>query len=123
MPETPTPPDDLIDLKARWFAAQAEHKRACDEENAGPEITTPVRESVYAVSPVEKWVRKLPLREPTAEQLERRAKAYDRLMQLTLELADHEWLAKLQFGTRLDAEAHVNRLAFKRYEEQALATA
>lgn len=123
MPETPTPPDDLIDLKARWYAAQADHKRVCAEGNAGPKITTPVRESVYAVSPVEKWVQKNPPKFPTAEQLGRRAKSYDKLMKLTLELADNEWLSELPVGTRLAAQAVVDRLARERFEQQALAAA
>lgn len=81
------PPTDLVELRATWLAAEAAHKRVCDEANAGPEITTPAPPPVYAVSPVEKWVQKQHY--PTADQLERREKAYALLVELTLKLADH----------------------------------
>jgi len=118
---TITPPADLVELRVAWLAAEAAHKRACDETNAGPEITTAVRESAYAVSAAEKWVRTTYY--PTEGQLERRAETYSQLLGATRAVRDHAWWDTLEPGTKGAAEIEVRRLARERFEQQVLAAA
>lgn len=119
MSETPTPPDDLIDLKARWYAASETSRRIGKEPPAGArERLDLVQPPVHVAAPVEHWLTYM-----SEDQQQRLAQARAEVMRIVLELADHPWLRSLPFGTRMDAEAVVNRLARERYEQQALAAA
>lgn len=118
MPETPTPPDDLIDLKTRWYAASALSASIAAEPNCGDEVLLHLRAPAHAPGPIEKW-----LTMQSADQRARHGEARDEVMRLVLELSDHPWWKTLPFGTRLDAEIVVNRRAREQFEQQALAAA
>lgn len=112
------PPADLVQLKADWYAAQALSARIAAEPNNGDEVLLQLRAPAHAPGPIEKW-----LTMQSADQRTRHEEARAEVMRLTLALADHPWWKTLKFGTRLDAEVVVNRLALERYKQQALAAA
>jgi hypothetical protein len=119
MPETHTPPDDLIDLKARWYAASETSRRIGKEPPAGArERLNLVQPPVHVAAPVEHWLTYM-----SEDQQQRLAQARAEVMRLVLELADHPWWKTLPPDATGPGRIEVNRLARERYERQALAAA
>jgi hypothetical protein len=105
------PPADLVRLKTDWYAAQALSNQIAAEPNNGDEVLLHLQAPAHAPGPVEKW-----LTMQSTDQRTRHEEARAEVMRLTLALADHPWWKTLKFGTKLDAETVVNRLALKQFE-------
>lgn len=115
MPEPAlTPPEDLVRLKADWYAASALSAAIAAEPNCGDEILLQLRAPAHAPGPVEKW-----LTLQSADQRERHQAARAEVMRLVLALADHPWW-KTPEGASPGAKATVNRLA-RELHQRALA--
>lgn len=113
------PPADLIDLKARWYAADAEVKRISAEAPAG-DLEIPIAPRSGTEEP--RTVRQI-----SEEQADRLWTARVKLQQITMEIFRHPW-KRTQYdpdgGKSVhDAEQELNRLARARYEATLTAPA
>lgn len=106
------PPEDLIDLKTRWYAAQALAAQIAAEEPAGEEITVRPPTGAGLVVPDGQAVKTIRLF--SDEQNGRLSAARNALRDLTMEIFRHPW--KQQQPDRHEAEKALNALALERYE-------
>lgn len=101
-----TPPEDLVDLKTRWYAAQALADRIAAEEPAGDEeITIRPRTAAEETRSIRLF---------SDEQNARLNQARAELQRLTMDIHHHPW--KSQQDDRHEAEKALNTLALERYE-------
>lgn len=113
---TITPPADLVELKADWFAAEALSARIAAEKPAGEKTRLhlqPKPHQVHEPSAAENW-----LLLQSEDQRARHEAARAELMRLTLAIADHPWWATLPFGSRLNGEIAVRRAAKALYDAE-----
>lgn len=107
------PPEDLINLKTRWYAADALARQIAAEEPAGDEeITVRPPTGVGLVVPDGQDVKTIRLF--SDEQNERLNRARTELRQLTMDIHHHSW--KQQQPDRHEAEKALNAVALERYE-------
>lgn len=100
------PPEDLIDLKARWYAAKAAADRIAAEDPAG--------EEEVEVKPRHAGEEVRTIRLFSDEQNERLNAARAELQRLTMAIHHHPW--KTQQDDRHEAEKALNAVALERYE-------
>lgn len=101
-----TPPEDLVDLKTRWYAAKALADRIAAEEPAGDQEIT-IRPRTAAEEPRS-------IRLFSDDQNDRLNQARAELQRLTLEIYRYPW--KQQQDDRHAAEKALNAVALERYE-------
>lgn len=104
MPEI-TPPDDLIDLKTRWYAAREHAEQIAAEAPEGDDEIT--------VKPRHAGEQERTIRLFSDEQSRRLAAARAEVQRLTLELFRHPWKARQE--DRHAAQEAVDRLALVRH--------
>jgi len=100
------PPEELIQLKVDWYAAQAEAERIGNEPNAG--------DKVIDIKPRHAGEELRTLTLPSDDQIARREQARERLRALTMEIHRHSW--KRQQDNVHKAEKELNRIALERYQ-------
>lgn len=110
------PPDDLINLKVRWYAAQALCDRIAKEPATpvDPNDPTDGEDRQIIIQPRTAAEEPRTILLPTDEQRARLNKARAVLNELTLEIHEHGW--KYQQDNRHKAENELNRIALERYE-------
>lgn len=103
-----TPPEDLIDLKAQWLAAQALAYKIADEEPQGQEeIHIPARHAADQPRTVRLF---------SDEQNDRLNAARAEVQRLTLEIFRHPWKKNPPAGQRQEAEQALNEAAEQRWK-------
>lgn len=101
-----TPPEDLVDLKARWYAAKAAADRIAAEEPAG--------DDEIEIRPRTASEQSYTIRMFSDEQNARLNAARAELQRLTMDIYHHPW--KQQQDDRHEAEKALNAVALERYQ-------
>jgi hypothetical protein len=100
MDDAAAPPDDLVELKARWYELKDVCDRIATEEPAGDYLKGSYETRLFS-----------------DEQNDRLAAARASLRELTLEIAHHPWKARQ--SDRHAAERVLNETAHRRAAEHA----
>lgn len=113
---TITPPADLVELKADWFAAESASARIAAEEPGGERMELHLRprpHQAHEPDAAENW-----LVLQSEDQRARHDAARAELMRLTLAIARHPWWREVAPGTRFEAETAVRRAAQALYDAE-----
>jgi hypothetical protein len=111
-----TPPADLIQLKADWYAARALADQIANEPAApiNEDDEADRQSRTVTINPRHAGEQPHDILLPTAEQMARLNEARDKVQRITLEIFRHPW--KQQQPDRHKAEKELNRVALERYQ-------
>lgn len=108
------PPEDLVDLKARWYAAKAAADRIAAEEPAEPVDEQDRDARTITAAPRSAAEQPKTILIPTEEQMARLNAARAEVTELTMAVHRHPW--KREQDDVHEAEKALNAIALKRYQ-------